>query len=133
MDNVGRLKDGYASFAQGNIDAVLAIWDPQIEWHECKGMPLVDAGGNGQFVGHKAVVEGVLGRIPQHFDGFRIEIDEIFGSGDRAVMVGRYVGTLKATGRRFSAVVAHIWTFRNGRATKFIQVADTAEILNPKV
>ena len=133
MNNVALMKEGYAAFAKGNIDAVLAIWDPQIEWHECKGMPVVPAGGSGTFVGHQAVLAGVIAKIPEHIDGFGIEIDELFGSGDRVVMSGRYVGTLRATGKPFKVAVVHLWTFRDGRATKMIQVADTAEIIRPKV
>ena len=132
MDNVAILKEGYANFATGNMEAVLAIWDPQIEWHECKGMPIVPAGGGGKLVGHQAVLENIMAKIPQLIDGFGIEIGEIFGSGDRVVMTGHYAGTLKATGKPFKAAAAHIWTFRDGKATKLIQVADTAEIINSK-
>ena len=128
--NVALIAEGYANFATGNIDRVLAIWDPAIEWHECKGMPIVTTAA--KLVGHKAVLENVMARIPQRFDGFGIEISEIFGSGDRVVMLGHYVGTFKATGKPFKAATAHIWTFKNGVAVKMIQVADTAEIINPK-
>lgn len=130
IDNVAVIKEGYASFAKGNMTGVLAAWDPAIEWHECKGMPFMTT--SAKLVGHQAVLEGIMARIPQQIDGFGIEISEIFGSGDRVVMLGNYTGTLKATGKPFKAIVAHIWTFRNGRAVKLIQVADTAEIINPK-
>jgi ketosteroid isomerase-like protein len=130
MDNVALMTGGYANFAKGNMDGVLAIWDPAIEWHECKGMPIVTTAA--KLVGHKAVLEGIMARIPQQFDGFGIEIAEVFGSGDRVVMFGPYTGKFKATGKSFKAAVAHIWTFKNGLAVKLIRVADTAEIINPK-
>jgi ketosteroid isomerase-like protein len=129
-DNIALIKEGYANFAKGNMDGVLAVWDPAIEWHECKGMPIVNSAA--KLVGHQAVMEGIMATIPQHFDGFGIEIGEMFGSDDRVVMIGSYVGTFKATGKPFKAAVAHIWTLKNGRAVKMIQVADTAEIINPK-
>ena len=132
MDNVALLKEGYAHFAAGDIPAAMAVWDPKIEWHESAGMPMVPAGSNGIFIGHQAVLENVLTKLPQYFDGFGIEIDEIFGAGDRAVMSGHYVGTLRATGKPFRAAVAHVWTFRNGMAVKMVQIADTAEIMSPK-
>ena len=132
MDNVALLQEGYANFAKGNIEAVLAVWDPQIEWHECKGMPVVPAGARTPLVGHQAVLENIMTKLPEHFDGFGIEISEMFGSGDRVVMIGYYVGTLKATGNPFKAAVTHIWTLSNGKAKKLIQVADTAEIISPK-
>jgi len=102
MNNVALMKEGYAAFAKGNIDAVLAIWDPQIEWHECKGMPVVSAARRKV---HRA--SGRPRRRHREDSGthrrLRIEIEEVFGSGDRVVMSGHYVGTLKATGKRFKA------------------------------
>jgi hypothetical protein len=73
-----------------------------------------------------------MARIPREFDGFAIEINELFGSGDRVVMTGNYTGTYRATGKPFKAAATHIWTFKNGLAVKLIQVADTAEIIHPK-
>jgi hypothetical protein len=130
IDNVALITGSYANFAKGNIDGVLAVWDPAIEWHECKGMPIVTTAA--KLIGHEAVLESIIARTPQEFDGFGIEISEMFGSGDRVVMLGHYVGTFKATRKPFKAAVAHIWTLKNGLAVKMIQVADTAEIINPK-
>ena len=93
-------------------------------------MPFVTTAA--RLIGHKAVLEGIIARIPEQFDGFSIEITETFGSGDRVVMCGHYVGKFKATGKPFKAAVVHIWSFKNGLAVKMIQVADTAEIINPK-
>ncbi len=44
------------------MEAVLAIWDPEIEWHECKGMPFVN--GNGIYKGQEAIVANVLIQLP---------------------------------------------------------------------
>jgi ketosteroid isomerase-like protein len=131
MDNVALLKEAYANFAQGNIEGVLAMFDPAIEWNECKGMPFIT--GDGRFVGGPAVVTNIFAKIPEHFDGFSVEAQELFGSGDRVVMVGAYTGTNKATGKQFRAAAVHIWNFRNGKAVQFIQVVDTAEIIDPKI
>lgn len=130
MDNVELMKEGYANFAKGDIEAVLAIWDPEIEWKECKGMPIVT--GDGKFVGGQSVVANVFAKIPEQIDGFQVEIHEVFGTGDRVVMIGEYVGTYKPTGKPFRSAVAHVWTFKDGKATKFLQFADTAEIIHPK-
>lgn len=130
MDNVELLKKGYEAFAQGNIEAVLALFDPAIDWQQSKGMPTVS--GDGHFTGHQAVVSEVFAKMPEYFDGFKIEIGELFGSGDRVVMRGWYTGTLKATGKPFKAAVVHLWKVRDDKATEYIQVADTAEVINPK-
>jgi ketosteroid isomerase-like protein len=127
MTNVELVKQGYANFATGNVEAVLAIWDPEIEWHECKGMPFVN--GDGIFKGHEAVMNNVLMQLPIYFDGFKIEANQIFGADDKVVMVGYYHGTNKATGNTFKANATHVWTVKNGKSTHFFQAVDTVSII----
>ena len=129
MDNVELVKQGYQYFAEGNVEAVLALFHPEIEWNECTGFPYIP--GDGRYIGPQSVAENVLAQIPLHYDGFNIDIEELFGSGDKVVMTGYYTGTWKATGKKFKANATHVWTVRDGKATNFFQAADTAEIVNP--
>ncbi|MBL7970057.1 MAG: nuclear transport factor 2 family protein [Prolixibacteraceae bacterium] len=127
MNNLETLKQGYANFAAGNIEAVVAIWQPDIIWAECTGFPFVT--GDGIFVGAQAIVDGVFAHIPEYYDEFNIEITDFIDGGDKIVMVGYYKGTYKPTGRKFKANAMHAWTFKNGKASRFFQAADSAEIL----
>jgi uncharacterized protein len=127
MDNVEILKKGYRFFAEGNVTAVLELFHPEIVWDECQGFPFVE--GDGIYVGHEAVVEGVFSKIPEYYEGFAIDADEIFGSGKKVVMVGHYTGIWKATRRQFSANATHVWDFEDGKATRFFQAVDTATII----
>ncbi len=124
MTNVEIVKKAYSDFATGNIEGALAQFDPQIEWHECKGMPFIK--GDGIFVGVDAVVTNIFMNLPVYYDGFKISPDEIFGADDKVVMMGHYEGTNKATGNEFKANATHIWTVRNGKLSRFFQAADTA-------
>ena len=127
MTNVELLTQGYANFASGNIKAVLATWDPEIEWHECKGMPFVE--GDGIYKGHEAIMTNVLMKLPEYFDGFSIEVKEIFGADDKVVMVGFYTGTNKSSGHTFKAHAIHVWTVKDGKAIQYVHAVDTAAIL----
>lgn len=129
MDNVEILRQGYQYFAEGNVEAVLGLFDPNIKWDECTGFPFIE--GDGIFIGPQEIVQGVFSKIPDHYENFSIEIDELFGSGDKVVMVGHYTGTYKATGKHFRANATHVWTVKDGKATDFFQAVDTAEIINP--
>ncbi len=128
MTNVEIVKQGYADFATGNVEAVLAVWDPEIEWHECPGMPFVK--GDGTYIGHEAVMTNVIMNLPVFFDGFNIEVNEIFGADDKVVMVGYYRGINKATGNPFKANATHVWTAKNGKMTHFFQAVDTVTIIS---
>lgn len=126
MTNVELLKQAYTDFDTGNVSAVLELFDPQIEWIECKGMPFVD--GDGIFIGPEAVVSKVFMHLPVAFDGFAISVNEIFGAGDRVVMEGYYEGINKATGNKFKANATHVWTVKHGKLTRFFQAVDTATV-----
>ncbi|MBW6459834.1 MAG: nuclear transport factor 2 family protein [Bacteroidales bacterium] len=126
MTNVDLVKQAYSNFATGNVPGVLDLFDPAIEWHECKGMPFVK--GNGHYIGHEAVVTQVFMNLPVFFDGFNIAVNEIFGSDDKVVMVGYYQGTNKATGHAFKANATHVWTIKNSKLAHFLQAVDTATI-----
>ena len=126
MTNVEVVKQAYSNFETGNVPGVLAIFDPQIEWRECKGMPFVK--DDGIYIGPEAVVANVFMNLPVYFDGFNIAPNEIFGADDKVVMVGYYQGTNKATGHPFKANATHVWTLKDGKLTHFFQAVDAATI-----
>ena len=129
MDNVELVKQGYQYFAEGNVEAVLELFHPEMEWNECQGFPYIS--GDGLFIGPNAIVQNVFAKIPENMDGFQIDVQELFGSGDKVVMVGYYKGVYKATGKEFKANATHVWTLKDEKATHFFQAVDTAEIINP--
>ena len=129
MNNVELVTQGYKNFAEGNVEAVLALFHPEVEWNECKGFPYIS--GDGLFIGPNAIAQNVFAQIPESFEGFNIDIQELFGSGDKVVMVGYYTGVWKATGKDFKANATHVWTLKDEKATHFFQAVDTAEIVNP--
>ena len=127
MNNVEIVGQGYQYFAEGNVPAVLELFDPEIVWDECSGFPYVE--GDGIFTGPEAIVAGVIAMLPEAFDDFNINVKELFGSGDKVVMVGHYEGKWKATGKSFHANATNVWTVKNGKMTSYFQAVDTAEII----
>ena len=115
----------YAAFGRGDVPAVLGAMDPAIEGNEAEGNPYAD--GN-PYVGPQAVLEGVFARLVSEWDGFSAHPERFLDAGDTVVMLGRYSGTCKATGRTQSPQVVHVWTLANGKAVRFQQYADTAHI-----
>jgi len=128
MTNVDLVKEAYSNFATGNVPAVLALFDPEIEWRECKGMPFVK--GDGIYIGAEAIVTNVFMNLPVYFEGFNIAVNEIFGADDKVAMVGYYQGTNKATGNNFKANATHVWTVKDGKLTHFFQAVDTVAIIS---
>ncbi len=129
MNNVELVQKGYQHFSEGDVESVLALFHPEIIWDECQGFPFIE--GDGIFKSPEAVAQGVFSKLPTHYEGFRIDILELFGCGEKVVMVGHYRGTYKNTGKPFKANATHVWTVKDGKLAHFFQAVDTAEIIQP--
>ena len=126
MTNTDLVKQAYSNFATGNVPAVLALFDPAIEWRECKGVPFVK--DDGIYIGPDAVVSNVFMHIADYFDNFNIAVTDVFGADDKVTMIGYYEGVNKATGNPFKANATHVWTVKNGKLTHFFQAVDTVTL-----
>jgi ketosteroid isomerase-like protein len=122
--NVPLIRGIYEAFARGDIPAVLGAMSPDIEWNEAENFPYAD--GN-PYRGPDAIVAGIFARLGGEWDGFAAVPDEFLDAGDTVIMLGRYKGTYKATGRPFDAQVAHIWRVEGGKAVRFQQLTDTLQ------
>ena len=128
MNNLEIIQSAYQSFAEGNIEGAISAFSPDIEWNECQGFHFIE--GDGIFIGPEAVVQNVFAQIPVYYDGFNVNVTELFGCDNRVVMMGYYEGVWKETGKSFKANATHIWTLKDGKATHFFQAVDVATIIN---
>lgn len=72
------------------------------------------------------MLDGVFMPLGTEWDGFSVTPHEYIDGGDEVVVLARYGGVYKETGKSLDSEVAHVWTVRDGKATRFIQYADTA-------
>jgi ketosteroid isomerase-like protein len=121
-DNVALVRTAYEGFAKGDVQAVLRLMSDKVEWYEAEH---VTYWPGGPLVGPQAVLDGVIARIPQDFDNFRIDIRRIVGCGDTVLVEARYGATVKATGKPLDVQVAHIWDLRDGKVVRWQQYTDT--------
>jgi ketosteroid isomerase-like protein len=124
-ENVAIIRGVYEAFGRGDVPAVLGAMSPDIVWNEAENFPYCD---RNPYVGPQAVLEGVFGRILADFDGFAVKPEEILDAGDTVVMLGRYGGACKDTGRTMNLQVVHVWRLNSGRIAQFQQYADTLQV-----
>jgi ketosteroid isomerase-like protein len=120
LTNLNAVKAVYAAFATGDIPTVLGSLSPDIAWTEAEGFPY-----GGTYHGPRAVLEGVFMRLGSEWDGFAAVADEFIDGGDTVVVLGKYNGKFKATGKSMQVNFAHVWKMQDGKATQFIQYVDT--------
>lgn len=120
MSNLNSVQKVYEAFAKGDIPAVLGFLTPDCAWTEAEGFPY-----GGTYHGPRAVLEGVFMRLGSEWNGFAAVPDEFIDGGDSIVVLGKYSGTYKRTGKSFEANFAHVWKVKDGKAVRFIQYVDT--------
>lgn len=123
--NVDLVRGIYDAFSAGDVPAVLGAMHPDIEWNEAENFPYAD--GN-PYRGPEAVLSGVFARLGGEWDGFAAIPGEFLDAGDTIVVLGRYRGAYKATGRPLDAEMAHVWRVRDGKVAAFRQYADTLAV-----
>ncbi len=123
--NVAIVQAAYESFAKGDIPAVLAVLDPKVEWNEAEGMIY---GNNKPLIGPDAVVSEVFMKIGAEWDNFTIANLQVTNMDNNMVLAtGRYQAKYKKNGAALDAQVAHLWTFKDGKAIRFQQFTDTKQ------
>lgn len=58
----------------------------------------------------------------------KLSTDDHIGQGDKVATSGRDSATVRATGKSFDSAAAHIFTFQNGKVTRFVDSFDTAAV-----
>lgn len=112
----------YDAVNRGDVETVLAAMDESIEFNVAEhsmywtGEP---------FRGRQAVLEGVLGRLAEDFDDFKIDVERLLECPGSVVAQLRYRAKAKANGKLLDAQVAHVLDFDEGRIVRFQQYIDT--------
>ena len=125
QQNVDLIRSIYDAFGAGDIPGVVGRMSPDIEWNEAENFPYAD---NNPYRGPEAILTGVFGRIATDWEGFAAIPEEYLDAGDTVVVLGRYHGTCKATGRAMKAQLVHVWRVHDGKAAQFQQYTDTLQV-----
>jgi len=126
MNNVDLVKNVYAALAKGDVPAVLASFDPQIEWREAENNPYSPKGD--PWFGCDAVTQNLLAKLATEWDGFAVHPKTYHDANPSVIVEGRYTGKYKATGKNVDMQFCHIWKISNGKLKSFQQYCDTAQI-----
>jgi ketosteroid isomerase-like protein len=122
VGNVELVMRSYQAFARDDIDGVLGDMHPDIEWHQAQGLP-----HGGFYRGLDEVRRNIFDPLDEEWwDEFTATPDEFLDAGDEIVVIGRYRGTAKQTGKTLDVPFVHVWTIEGDKAVRFRQFLDTA-------
>jgi ketosteroid isomerase-like protein len=116
-DNVQVIRSAYEAFARGDIPAVIAILDEDVEWEVTDVLP--QGGSFRRRAGASEFFQGLGGA----WEGFELELEDLLDAGDHVVGIGRAGGTLSGSGGAAGYGFAHVFTLQGGYVTRFREYA----------
>lgn len=119
--NIQVIQQLYAEFGQGQVQAILARVDPDVDWTNA-GPAAVPYARRRRGLGE---VQAFFESIAANVDVQSFEPKEFFASGDRVVVLGRWAGLAKPTGKSFASDWTMAWTLKGGKVTSFRSYEDT--------
>jgi uncharacterized protein len=122
--NLETIQSAYAAFGRGDIQALLALIDPQVEW-ENPGPREVSWAGS--FRGHDGVGT-FFSALGTSVDFEAFEPQAFFAQGDRVVVLGTERARVKRTGKSFTNAWAHAFTLAGAKVVKFHEYGDSAAV-----
>lgn len=118
-ENVATVRQGYEAFGRGDLAAVAAVFDENVEWESPDSLP------NGGLVkGRDAVIEN-FAQIPSFWTTWSVEPHEFIDAGDHVVVTGVQRGT--GAGGSFESRYLHLFTMSGGRVVRGEFIGDTAK------
>ncbi len=129
--NLAAARRLYDAFAAHDAPALLEALTPGFRGVVSAGMPR-DLGG--AYDGRERMLAGCWGEVFRVLDTRRVPEEFLPSGPDRMVVVGRYLGEARGTGRPLDAAFAHVLRFAGGQVSELVQITDTArwhEALRP--
>jgi ketosteroid isomerase-like protein len=97
-----RLRAAYDGFGRGDIEAVLAVMDPEIEWDATDALA-----HTGVYHGHAGVTEYIQG-LSSAWDEYDLKAEQFSETGPNVMVLGSVSGRLAENGQDVEARFAHV-------------------------
>jgi ketosteroid isomerase-like protein len=121
QQNVEIVKRMYEDLNQGDVDAMLAVLDPDMEWWTRRDNPDTSLlRGREGFSAHWAEITGVL-------EEFRQQTTEVIDAGEYVVVCVHQVARTRGVSIEQDEV--HVWRCRNGCVAELREFHDKHEAL----
>jgi ketosteroid isomerase-like protein len=125
QENVEQVRAGYEAFARGDLDAVLEILDPDVDWHPAIA-PIL---GVVTVRGRDAVKRFLTRDLFEGFDRFSAEPLSFEDLGDFVLVKVRYKGRGEGSGIELDQTFATLFELREGMTVSMRDYSTRAEAL----
>jgi len=112
----------YAAFSRGDIATILASLTPDVDW-VCEGPASVPFCG--KFRGPEQVSKFFEALATTQSEQ-NLTIEETYDAGAQVFTINRYSCVVNASGKKVDARGVHVFTVKNGKVTRFLEIFDSA-------
>jgi ketosteroid isomerase-like protein len=126
QENVERIRRGYEAFAHGDVDSLLELLDPDVDWHPAIA-PIL---GVETVRGREAVRRFFTRDLFEGFNQFRAEplsFEDL--GGDLVLVMVRYTGRGESSGIEMDQKFATLYEIRDGKTVTMRDYSTKAEAL----
>jgi uncharacterized protein len=117
QENVEIVRRVYDAIDAGDTDAVLALYDPEIEWHFARS-PFRNLVRHDVYRGHNALRDFIRERYEDAWDSITDELEEIIDADKHVVSIIKTHGQGRASGAQTEMTHAGVWTIQGGRIVR---------------
>ena len=114
----------YNAFGRGDIGYILDRVTNDVEW-VTEGPQSIPYAGS--FKG-RAGVQKFFEKLSS-VEGGKVIAQELIAAEDYVVGLGRFAGTVKTTKKKIDSAIAHVFTIRSGKVSRWLGYADTARVV----
>lgn len=114
----------YDAFGRGDIQGILDNLTDDVQWG-LEGPAIIP------FAGRRtgpAQVQGFFEALATTQSGMKLTVEHFVAQGNLVATIGRFAGTVTATGKSFDVAVAHFFEIRDGKVARFVDFGDTAAL-----
>ena len=123
-ENLELVRSGYKTFAEGDIETVLSLLDPDITLEERE--PTLDTPSI--YHGHQGLLD-MIARVNEGLEDVKYAPERLVDMGDQVLVEVRRKGRGSLSGVPVERWQFHIWDIAEGRAIRFRTYADRQEAL----
>jgi uncharacterized protein len=126
QQNTAVVKQAYAAFGRGDIPALLALVDENVDWH-----PVIGTDSHVPTSGRRrgrSEVARFFETVGKSISFAVFDPREFVAQGDKVVALGHYTATAIPTGGTFDSDWVMTFTLKNGKIVKFSEFSDSAQL-----
>jgi ketosteroid isomerase-like protein len=122
LDNIAVLTDLYGHFLRGDLDAVIAGLDEEVDW-QVDGPPTLPFAGCTR---GRAQVRRLLEKGEAALERHDVVVEEVVAQGELVTVVAHERGRYQPTGQPYEGHWVQLFTIRSGKVAAFREFFDSA-------